>query len=207
MTAMHRRKYAKRRQLTISDIVYRTAGILFALTALSVCLLSGMSAKYRVSGNSGESARVASFGVIDLKVREHEPLLITDKDEAIEKDGVYKLNNASEIEGFKYSVVLPGVDISKDPFVRLECKPEVSLQLYIKVVETNIPDTVTYDVTGDWIKDTSKGSNIYKYKDIIDSEFKKDIYILKDNQVKVSEKYVGDGDFSLQFEAWVEQVV
>ncbi|MCH5299097.1 MAG: hypothetical protein J1E96_04965 [Ruminococcus sp.] len=204
---MHRLKYSKK-QITAHNILYRTAGILLVFALFSAWLLCGLYAKYIVSSSNSDSARVAK-GIEKVEVIEHKVRFITDEKEAVEKDSVYELLSGTaneEHKGIEYSVVLPGVDIPKDPFVRVAGTSEMSLQLCIKIVETNLPNTVTYDIrTDDWTEDP-KGSKIYKYKDVINSDFKKDIYILKDNQIKVSEKYVGNGTFSLAFEAWLEQV-
>lgn len=201
---MYRNKHLKKQKVSVHNVMYRTVGILIVLTLFSTWLLYGFYAKYTVSGDTGDSARVAKG--VDIKVLEHEVELITDKTEAVENDRVYKLNEKNEVEKFTYSVVLPGVDLPKDPFIKIEGVPEVTYELYITVDDSKLPDTVTYEIDTEKWTETPEGSKTYKYKGVIDSNFDgKNIYILKNNEIKVSEKY-SETNFSLAFEAKLVQI-
>lgn len=200
---MGKGKYAKKSQLSFHEIMYRTVGIIFVLTMLSIWLLSGLFAKYVISDNHYDSARVAK-GMTVIEVKEHQAEL---------KNGEYELDEDTEVTGNDYSKVIPGVDIPKDPFIELNTQnAEVSYELYVKVTEIDLPDTVTYQLTSDWDKvtelsDASKGIYVYKYKKSIDPNFNSTIKILKNNKLYVSEHYVGNNQkFSLTFSAYLKQV-
>lgn len=202
---MDKSKYDKKSQLTAQNIVIWTVGILLMLTTLSTWLVSNLFAKYVINDTSENSATVAAGGAV-VELWEHKANL---------NNGIYELDEATEVIGYTYNKVIPGVDIAKDPFVRLEISnAEVSYALYVQITESNpFPDTVTYDVTQDWeVFDEDKG--IYKYKTVFDAAtpYEGDIKILKDDTLYVSEHYVGkdeagnDLEFSLTFSAWLKQV-
>ncbi|MCH5321310.1 MAG: hypothetical protein J1E36_06075 [Eubacterium sp.] len=205
---MDRTKYDK--NLQRSNILYWTVGSLLIITMLSVWLLSGLMAKYTVAGDATDSARVANG--IQIELLEHE---------AVPINGIYYLKNEEnaanpdleEITEVKekikndYDLVIPGVDIAKDPFVRLNGTSEVDYYLYIEITESkNFPETITYSVSDDWEPVKGK-SGVYKYKSPIDSGTydDTDIYILKNNELIVSQYYY-QTEFSLSFKAWVKQV-
>lgn len=209
---MRRYNYYKKPKNSAYNIMYRTVGILFVLTMLFVWLSSGLFAKYLVAENFEDSASIYATGIKKFELLEHEAELITDADEAAEKNNVYKLTS-TEVTENEYDVVLPGVYIPKDPFIRITGDRQatadgiVAYNLYVRVIEENIPDTVTYDLSTDWVLEKTESENVfvYKYNKIIHPGFSGTIYILNDNQLKVSERYVGDGNFSLSFDAWLKQ--
>lgn len=142
---MNRIERANRNRVSVHGILFRTVGILLVLTMLSLCILSGLLAKYLVSGQAEDSARVAGSGFEKLDIWEHEA-----EDEG--KTGIYTLLDGEDddlVRANTYDKVIPGVDIPKDPFVHVELvNPEVTYELYIEVVESdNFPkDTVTYTI-------------------------------------------------------------
>ena len=173
------------------------------MTMFTTWLLSGMYAKYIVSGNVNDSAQVADTGIRNMELLEHQAEL---------KNGKYKLND-EEVTGNEYKKVIPGVDIPKDPFIRLELEPNVKYELYVKVTRSDpFPETVTYSLSEKWklsesLSDTDQGVFVYKYEDIFNTEFNDNIEILKDNMIYVNEHYEGKGQtFSLTFIAWLKQV-
>lgn len=198
----------------IHDILFRTAAVLLFLTLLSTWLVCGMYAKYVRAYTFTDSARLAEgVGIIELK--EHK-IKETYKD-----SGIYELDT-TEVNENEYEKVIPGVDIPKDPFIRITNLTETECELYVRVTEKNFPvkkgneKTVTYELTADWtlmenLSDYSKGIYIYKYNKAIDLNFSGVINILKNNKIYVSEHYVGkDADnkiqnFSLTFETWLVQ--
>lgn len=173
------------------------------LTMLSTLLVSNMFAKYVNIDAYLEAAHVANGGSIELC--EHEAEL---------KNGIYVLDESVETTLNTYKKVIPGVDIAKDPFIRLDLEnAEVDYELYLQVTEsTYFPETVTYKLTDDWVEfDKVKG--IYKYEYTFDAATSYDeIQILKGNKLYVSEHYVGkdtngnDLEFSLTFNAWMKQI-
>ena len=202
---MDRSKYNKK-----INILYWTVGSLFILTMLSIWLTSGLFAKYTVLNNADASARVANG--IQIEILEHE---------AVPINGIYYLKNeenaanteleeiqeVSEVLSNKYELVIPGVDIAKDPFVRLNGISEVDYYLYIEIAESeDFPETVTYSLRDSWEPVEGK-PGVYKYKNIIESGTydNKDIYFLKDNELIISQYYY-KSEFSLKFRAWVKQI-
>ena len=202
---MDRNENKKIPQLSYSNILFRTAGALLILTMLSIWLVCGLFAKYVISDYMMDSAQVAKSGIGTMELLEHEAEL---------DNGIYKLKDNAEVTENTYNKVIPGVDIAKDPFVRLKINSDVAYELYIEVAKSEyFPDTVTYELTEDWIEvDATKG--VYKYKDTFEAGASHDekIKILKDDKLIVSEHYVGknqNGDnqtFTLTFNAWIVQV-
>lgn len=205
---MDRSKYDKSSKR--SNILYWTVGSLLIITMLSVWLLSGLMAKYTVAGDVTDSARVAKG--IQIEMLEHE---------AVPINGIYYLKNeenkanpdlkeiteVKEKDKNNYDLVIPGVDIAKDPFVRLNGTSEVDYNLYVEITESkDFPETITYYVRDDWEPVEGK-PGVYKYKNIIDSGTydNEDIYILLNDELIVSEHY-SESEFSLTFKAWVKQV-
>lgn len=212
---MRNSRHSKDSQSIVHNVIYRTAGVLLILAMLSVWMLSGLYARYVVSERFEDSATVQKTGVGNLELLEHEAVLIENTDKALQQDSVYELTN-NEVTENKYDVVLPGVDIPKDPFIRITKdstasadETSVTYNLYLKIVKENLPDTVTYEIAEGWEPVESENAEVYtyKYNEVIDSKFSGTIYILKDNKLEVKEGYVGNGKtFSLTFDAWVKQI-
>lgn len=215
----------RKQSMSVQGILYYAVAGLFVLTMLSVWMVSGLYAKYTTVGSELDSARVGKG--LQLQLLEHEAELVNG--EYVLHDGK---NNTDDVEVAKntYSKVLPGVDIRKDPFVRLSGTCEVDYRLYVQITEENFPSyenkngesvkAVTYDVTDDWeyVPDQSNpddGVYVYIYKGYLDSGYysgseANDIPVLEKNshgcELTVSQYYQGDGDFSLSFKAWIVQV-
>ena len=209
-------------------MIYWTGGILLVFVLLSAWTLSGIYARYASTGTVLDSARVASSGIGTLELIEHavsddypketsdEEPKETGEEEPKKNSGVYRLLEDEVKTGNEYLKVIPGVDIPKDPFVRVELfDPEVDYQLYIKVIKSDyFPETVTFELTDDWVEiDAVNG--IYKYKTIFNAGKplpKTEIHILKDDLLTVSEHYVGKDNkgnlqkFSLSFSAYLVQM-
>ncbi|MCH5304226.1 MAG: hypothetical protein J1E41_05130, partial [Ruminococcus sp.] len=106
---MKRTKHEKKQIFSANNVLYRTVGILFICTMLSVWLFGGLHAKYIVADKYNDSATVEGVGVT-AELYEHRADKINDADEAVKKDGVYELAGET-VDNNKYDVVLPGVDI------------------------------------------------------------------------------------------------
>lgn len=193
---MDRIKYNKKSRHPVYSIMFWAVGILLFLTLLSAHFAGGIFAKYMVGDNYSDSAQVAGTNS-QLTLLEHEASL---------DNGVYKLNNSKEVTGNTYDKVIPGVDIAKDPFIRLEIDSTITYEMYIKVKESEaFPDTVTYELTDDWeLIDPVNG--VYKYKYVLNTQMNGEIKILKGDKLYVSEHYVGNAQtFTLTFSAWLVQ--
>lgn len=178
--------------------------ILLFLTLISTFLASSLFAKYVTNGDSANSAHVAAGG--SLEVWEHVATL---------ENGIYELSETQKTDNNLYSEVIPGVDIAKDPYVRLYLEnTEIDYKLYLQVTKSEyFPETVTFSLTDKWLPyDEAKG--IYVYDGYFDAgtPFTDDIPILKNNKLYVGEHYYGkdadgnDLEFSLTFSAYIKQV-
>lgn len=214
--------------------------MLSLLTMMSIWLVSGIFAKYTVNDHSSNSARVAAFGSVEVKEHKAIPKTVGSSGDVGSvynsgeyADMLYELDLDDEVGSNTYDVMMPGVDIPKDPFVRVTTG-EVDCELYIKVSEKNIPEKyqdrngethkpiVTYTVDPSiWQKlpDDQQDVDgvIYKYSSVIDANSTEQIIsILEDNKIYISQYYDADGlynakapksdDFSLTFSAWLVQV-
>ena len=194
-------KANERRQLFHGTILYWSVGSLFVLTMLSIWMVSGIFAKYIVIGSSVDTAQVANVGIVKNELKEHKP------HEENVNDGFYQLTD-EEVDSFAYEKVLPGVDIPKDPFIRLELSgAEVVYELYLTVIESDpFPEEVSYTVRSDLWTPVPGKQGVYRYKDLLGPDFPETmIYILQDNKLYVTEHYKGNGDFSLTFKAQLIQ--
>lgn len=178
--------------------------------ALVVLLLSSLIgstyAKYVKQDKLEGSVTIkAELGTIELL--EH---LAEDPD----GDGEYTLDTTQEVTNNTY-VLLPGLDIDKDPFVRITGKSPIEAYVFVKMV-TNIDtdnkdakpgDTldndftddynVSYSLTSDWLRiseETKDGvtTAVYVYHTVVDENFGTKgtgtIQILEDNTIYVSQK-------------------
>lgn len=230
MSKLNTRK--EKAMFRVHDVIFMSFGVLLTTTLLSVWLICGMFAKYITTGNDNDSARVAKTGVVKAEILEHEAY---NKD----KSGIYELRNDEkntsdstlhkEVNGNKYTEVLPGVDIPKDPFIRLEIDSEVDYELFLRVTESEyFPEKVTYEIDKvNWklvSEDTKNHTRIFKYIGNADGVINGYIdagkhtilidKILVNNKLEVSQYYDADaeykkddnGKFTLSFDAWLKQV-
>ena len=238
---IRRAKHLSKPKFSFQNLLFRVTGAIFILTAFSLLLVCGMFAKYAVSGNTDDGARVAQAGVKTFELLEHKAILengiytlkhqVEQNGEAGSDNPVYEYND--EVKKNHYEKVIPGVDIAKDPFIRLKLvKAEVNYDLYLRVIEKNIPTyeaevpdeendgqvktetrkSVTYTVRKDlWrlvnqLSVPDEGIYVYEYINSIDAaDFEAEIKILENDRLYVSERYVGNGEFSLEFETWLRQ--
>ena len=90
----------KRNKASAGPILMRTAGILFALTAITVWATSFMFAKYTTGGKGSDNSRVAAFNVDAAWTDETDPDVTIDVSQDFSKEEpvkyVLKLTNKSE---------------------------------------------------------------------------------------------------------------
>lgn len=220
---MKRESGAKKIKRFLGGKLYWTVGCLLLCTLVSVWLVCGLFAKYTTSGADDDTGRVASTGVVEFRVLEHEAVNVSAQDatkvyELLDGKGpIYGPDDISEVTRNTYKTIPPGYDIPKDPFVRLKLEDsEVDYYLYVKVIKSDeFPETVEVIVdTANW-EPVEGTENLYKYKGSINGITngyidagtlkRTDMYILKDNQIKVSEHYDGT-PFTVSFEAYLVQV-
>lgn len=138
-----------------------------------------------------------------------ESLLLYESKASRTELGDYSLTEASVTEN-SY-ILMPGVDIPKDPTIYITGKSAVPAYLYIEVVDDITDSAIHYDLTSDW-KITAisgpQGGKVYVYKEVLDGSVKDyTIRIIAENTIEVKEglKHPGEG-FSLSFVAYMAQV-
>lgn len=133
--------------------------ILVVLTLLvSVSLMGFLGAKYvkeiPFSGNVTITANLAnSFTLLESKAN-------------MQDSGLYVLDTENKVSSNEY-MVLPGVNIPKDPKITIVGKTNVEAYLYIEVVE-NLGEGMSYQLSENWLEVTganvqNEGAKLYVY--------------------------------------------
>lgn len=105
-------------------------------------------------------------------------------------------------------VLMPGVDVPKDPTVRIKGYTGLKAWLYVEIVETNLPASVTYTKADGWEPLSVTGPNggkIY-YRELTNAQTGDlEFPVLKDNTVTVSESIPRGTTLKLDFYAYITQ--
>lgn len=115
----------------------RAAVLMLALVLITSCFVGGTFAKYVTSGEAGDNARVAKWGV---SITAHDTGDIFAK----EYDAIAGQDN-TVIAGGEYKVIAPGTKKDNAALVTLSGKPEVSVQVTYNAEH--------FSLTGNWIGD------------------------------------------------------
>ena len=115
----------------------RAAVLMLALVLITSCFVGGTFAKYVTSGEAGDNARVAKWGV---SITAH----ATGDIFAKEYDAIAGQDN-TVIAGGEYTVIAPGTKKDNAALVTLSGKPEVSVQVTYNAEH--------FSLTGNWIGD------------------------------------------------------
>ena len=177
--------------------------LLVTIAVLSIFLASlcGVAqAKYIHTAQLQGSVTVkADLG--EVTVKEHQ---------AIRKaDGSYELGS-EEVTSNSY-ILIPGLDVPKDPFVTVTNKSPIEAYVFVEVVSTLGESAITYEIdTDNWTELGITGKNsgkVYAYKNPVSANIGP-IYILKDNHVTVGQKllHMDTTDLGLTFYASMGQV-
>ena len=110
---------------------------MLALVLITSCFVGGTFAKYVTSGDAGDNARVAKWGV---SITAHD----TGDVFAKEYDAIAGQDN-TVIAGGEYKVIAPGTKKDNAALVTLSGKPEVSVQVTYNAEH--------FSLTGNWIGD------------------------------------------------------
>ncbi len=117
----------------------RAAVLMLALVLITSCFVGGTFAKYVTSGDAGDNARVAKWGV---SITAHD----TGDVFAKEYDAIAGQDN-TVIAGGEYKVIAPGTKKDNAALVTLSGKPEVSVQVTYNAEH--------FSLTGNWIGDVN----------------------------------------------------
>ena len=115
----------------------RAAVLMLALVLNTSCFVGGTFAKYVTSGDAGDNARVAKWGV---SITAHD----TGDVFAKEYDAIAGQDN-TVIAGGEYKVIAPGTKRDNAALVTLSGKPEVSVKVTYNAEH--------FSLTGNWIGD------------------------------------------------------
>ncbi len=171
--------YSKLRRF-VGKMIFHILGVLFILTMISIWLVCGMLARYTSEGEKSGGARVASAGQVD--VFENEAYFdYTTYTYLIDKDKIVTENT--------YNVIVPGMEIEKDPFIRLYGNNEVSYNLYIEI-KVSDPELIRYSMSSVWSQtddlSPAYGGTVYKYQSVIAPGYQGDILdILEDGVIRI----------------------
>ncbi len=151
-------------------VIVRCGGVLLMLTLISLHLVSGLYAKYHSGEMTGGGAGVAAAGTVSIL--EHKAYFDT-------SEYTYKLKTDELVTGNTYHVIVPGMDIEKDPFIRLYGDNEVSYRLYLEIVSDR-PEICRYTLSTEWSKadelfPAKHGGDIYVFQTTIRPHESRDI--------------------------------
>lgn len=176
--------------------------LLVAIVLLSTILvgLCGVAyAQYRqtitISDSGNKLTITADIG--SISVWEHKAMRQT--------DGTYQLG-ADVVSGNGY-LLIPGVDLPKDPYVSVTKTSTIEAYVYIRVA-SDLPDTVTFTLADCW-KPVAGYDGVYVYcqdSDPVKVTGNAEVQILKDNTIYVSQYYNGGAACTLQFTAYLYEV-
>ena len=197
----------------------KLARLLIILVLVLLALTTFAVGKYmKTMGHSGTvsfTARLAS----NLEIWEHQ----------VQRngDGTYSLDRNTPVHENAY-VLIPGLDVAKDPYVLISGKTDIPAYLYVEIVTATIDSyagkpLITYTPANGWKvsdKEPLHGGTVYEYVGNGDSALaltsantpKDGIYLLADNKIYVSQhaKYAdntqnGDTDV-MQIYAYLVEV-
>lgn len=164
--------------------------------------VSGTLAKYvRESTLSGTVSITAELGVIELL--EHRAVK--------QADGSYTLHESDTTMRNVYDAVIPGMDIPKDPWVRIKDKSSISAYVYLKIESDTLPDTMTYALKDHWLPVDGQ-THVYVYAvDGVPAKVSANITIpvLENDCIEVGQKLQGtlNTTVELSFSASMKQCV
>ena len=141
------------KRFSIQSRLYQIAAALLA-TILLATLISAVWAKYVREVSFSDNVRFTANLARNFELFEHQAV----RDE---NTGAYSLDLTKEVDANSYTLI-PGLDVPKDPTIRITDKSAVDAFLYIEV--TNALDGVTYAMSSDWLALNIPGKTVYVYK-------------------------------------------
>ena len=124
--------------------------------------------------------------------------------------GKYVIDPANDVSSNEY-ILMPGVDIPKDPTISITGKTDIPAYLYIEVVDGITDSAITYSLTTVWteVADITgpNGGKVYVYTPAMTEDM--EIQILQGNIIIVSQTLDHSNvskSYSLDFYAYMAQV-
>lgn len=163
--------------------------LLIVLTLLLVMLTSVAVGKYM---------QTASFeGKVTFSANLATNIILRESKLERDSDGNYELSDTKYVSGSQEYVLIPGVDVPKNPHIIIEGKTNVGAYLFVEVVSTVDADKLIYSVDDSlWKKLNLTGKHdgdVYVYTGsgntplVMTSTPANPIYILQGNKITVSQ--------------------
>lgn len=188
----------------------KKAGVLLAacllVAALALLAIADLRAKYVTTVDLTGAVRFTADLAVDVTLWEHQAKR--------NSDGTYTLSATETINTNTY-VVMPGVDIPKDPTITITTKSAIPAYLYVEIVD-NSPSSVTYTLDEQWERLTTiSGRTVYVYNydgaynfPPEDAEGNITINIIKSQVITVGQAYdpaAAPSNFNIKFYAYLIQ--
>ena len=176
--------------------------VCFLVVLILALATGGVFSKYKETVNLNSVNLQVSSGKLAsvFSLQEHK---------AVQKsDGTYELG--TDVVTSNSYRVLPGVAIPKDPYFTLNKQTEIEAYLYVEIIDNLGSKDLSYSLTNDWNALGVRGDNggdVYVYSKKITKDFDdKKIYILKDNQITVTNANKSDlGEVNVSFYGYLAQ--
>ena len=125
-------------------------------TLLLLTALTGVYAKYVMDqALTSQASITAKLGSISVLEHVYE----------LQTDGSYKKTEATTNNGNTYSVVIPGLDIPKDPYVQITNKSPIAAYVFLKIETDNLKENgLTYTLKEHW-KLVDGYTDVYVYSE------------------------------------------
>ncbi|MBR4881428.1 MAG: hypothetical protein IKU19_05805 [Clostridia bacterium] len=184
----------KRKNIGLISVIAATA---LVFTFVIVFVFAKYVQKDTLTGTANISAKLGNIELLESKAIKND-------------DGSYTLDVNDPVTSNEYSVVLPGYDIPKDPYVKITNKSSIPAYVYVEVVDTNLEAAkITYEIASNWklIEGVTgqNGGDLYVYvTSVVNDENR--IEILKENKIIVSQKLDKNAtDLNLSFYAYMAE--
>ena len=188
---------------------FRTRLRLVVLLALLLCALIGFAAGKFVQTITFEEKVVFTAELAeDFILRESQAIR--------QNDGSYQLSESKYIvNAAQEYILIPGLDVPKDPHVVITGKTEIPAYLFIEVVNEVGNGAVTFSLRSCWqetqLREAQHGGTVYVYCDDagkpIEVTTDLEVYILENDKITVGQKLLhGDSSDLLTFYAYLVEI-
>ncbi len=170
----------------VKEFFKKKRAILYA--ALALLLVAAISAGFGISAKYRKDISIPGKLIIDAGLASD--IYIKEPLAERKTDGSYLLKTEGEPVDSNSFIVMPGVELPRDPFVKIDGKTEIPAYLYAEIVKSG---NIEFTVDGSkWTKLEGKtgknGGDIYAYYEVLTNLNSNDrIYILSEKKVTVAE--------------------
>ena len=179
--------------------------LLILLTLLLIALTTFAVGKYITT--------ISVHNTVTFTAELAEDVVLVESKITRKADGTYETTAETVTSGTQEYILIPGLDVPKDPRVVITGKTSIPAYLYIEIVDHTHNSALRYELTDSWItpaaKDPEHSGTVYvfstdKAKPAKITSNPGEIYILKDNLFYVDQALLSDvGANSLTFYAYL----